>query len=172
MIQFEQNGISFEQDMLPVITEHRAKGRIPRDLNSLAYFRKPFEAHKQAREIGAKIAETRAEQIANEPFQDTHYRGWQHRFEMWLDSGYWPARYAERPRSGKCRAPADLLQNALEKWAAQGGHPTMGFPARDNEPMELWKGLRDLRMPLDPSTDYGDGPLPGQANVIPLRKAQ
>lgn len=157
-MRLQADGFDFELDILATIQERRETGSIPRDLGSLAYFRKAFEAKKQGRQLVAAVTEARA----NTPVEETDAAGWDYRLAKWLEHGYWPARFGPRPRSGKCLAAPDRVALALARWEEQGGHPRQGFPADPNGRIVAWKDLRDLRD--SPDTDYGNAAL----NVVAM----
>jgi uncharacterized protein YdaU (DUF1376 family) len=158
LVRLEADGFDFELDILATIQERRAAGSVPRDLGSLAYFRKAFEAKRDARKLTAAIAEQRA----NAPIEQTDESGWSKRLARWLESGWWPPQYGPRPRSGSCAAPADLVSLAQQRWEEQGGHPRGAFPADPNGRFHEWKDLRDLRE--SPDVDYGNRAL----NVVAI----
>jgi uncharacterized protein YdaU (DUF1376 family) len=158
LVRLEADGFDFELDILATIQERRTQGSVPRDLSSLAYFRKAFEAKREGRKISAALAEARA----NAPVEQTDAAGWDKRLKSWLEGGYWPSKYGPRPRSGKCLAPADRVALALKLWEEQGGHPKGAFPADPNGRFQDWKDLRNLRD--DPDSDYGNAAL----NVVAI----
>lgn len=158
LVRLQADGFDFELDILATINDRRQGGTIPRDLGSLAYFRKAFEAKRTARLVMVAIVEQRA----TEPVEDTDLRGWQKRLDQWLDGGYWPPRFGPRPYGDGCRAPAALVGVAKLAWEAQGGHPAGAFPADANGRFLPWKDLRDLRE--NPDVDYGNRAL----NVVAI----
>lgn len=158
LVRLQADGFDFELDILATIQERRAAGSIPRDLGSLAYFRKAFEAKRETRKLTTGIAEQRA----NAPFEDTDEAGWVRRLRNWLDGGSWKPQFGPLPRLEGCRAPEPWLGQARAKWDEQGGHPAGGFPADPNGRYREWKDLRDLRD--DPEVDYGNRAL----NVVAI----
>lgn len=163
LVRLEADGFDFELDILATIQERRATGSVPRDLGSLSYFRKAFEAKRETRKLTGAIAEARA----SAPVEQTDTTGWDKRLLRWLESGWWPPQYGPRPLAGNCLAPPDRIAAAKVRWEEQGGHPRGAFPADPNGRFLDWKDLRDLRE--DPNVDYGNRAL--NVVAIPRRTA-
>jgi hypothetical protein len=127
LVRFQADGFDFELDILPAIRSMRSEGRIPRDLGSLAYFRKPIEAAKTARQIVEAAGAQRAE-AAGAIGRD----GWRTAMERFLRDGAWisPA-IGPSPIQDGCLAPAAMLEKARAKWNEQGQHPEVDFFNRD-----------------------------------------
>lgn len=118
--KLEDQGVDFDLDLLPVIKERIASGRMPQTVTP-NYFAKPAIARAQARKANALKS-------AAQPFEDTNADGWRGRLRSWITCGHWPVgKYGPRPTDPACRAPADMVQNAVVIWKAQGSHPREWF---------------------------------------------
>lgn len=102
-----ESGIDIELDLLPVLREAAAKGRVPPDLRSLAYFRNLAEERRMARTLPAGSPREVDWEGAGRRFL---------RFGIWLDDVYGPP-----PTEAACRHPG--LGDLEGAWISQGCQP-------------------------------------------------
>jgi hypothetical protein len=121
LIEQEDAGFDFEQDMLPACAEARAAGKVPADLSSLKYFRQRFEAKRAQRKVGA---------IASVPAAapDLSRDEWIKALRAFILVGAWVrSEWGPSPLEHGCKAPEELLAEAEIAWVKSGNHPRSAF---------------------------------------------
>lgn len=121
LIEQEDAGFDFEQDILPACADARAAGKIPPDLSSLNYFRQRFEAKRAQRNVKA---------IASVPAAspDLTREDWIKALRAFILVGAWVrSEWGPSPIEPGCKAPDDLMVEAEVAWSRSGNHPRSAF---------------------------------------------
>jgi hypothetical protein len=129
-----EQGVDLDLDLIPVIEQAKAGGRVPGDLGSLKYFEKRAIEHKLARLALAGAKAAKAEILASPEAR----ADWKRALDWFVADGFWDRdRRGANPCEENCQAPADLLADAAKLWGQQGHKPLKSYGDR---PKPFWGG--------------------------------
>ena len=159
VFNLEGDGFDFKLDILPTIETMRTEGKVPRDVSTAAYFRKPMLARKLARDAEAAEVERRKAIVRTD-------QEWAAIVLRFCQSGLWwdtvnKADPGPTPLQAGCQVPPDILEKARTLWNQNGQHP-QNSPGEDD-----WAPGRRVDSVKQATPFFGDNLV-----VFPKRAAQ
>jgi len=131
---FIGENIDVELDLIPAIHQALSQGVVPRDLDTLNWFGKRAREKRDARLFAANVA-------APPPADTTAVtpEAWGQAFRRFLAVGAWLSAMGPSPLEPGCAAPAPMLEQARQRWEAQGNHPTSGWATLGSNLLDDWQ---------------------------------